>query len=167
MQGHVIILDTTGTIYAFQKIEKRKETIEEKTKTNKTNRKRKMKKMKEKLEEHNLSPPPPGRSSFQIIAVVLFVSHHHPHHHHHNPICHTYSPCFPQSSACPRACTRVVACIISRNPDPESQSRLFKIIGYYCCAVRGTKIKAFSFFPRRLASIFSIHIIMVISLAAR
>ena len=33
MQCHVIILDTTGTTYTFYEIEKRKETIKEKTKT--------------------------------------------------------------------------------------------------------------------------------------
>ena len=38
MQCHVIILDTTGTPYTFYVIEKRKETIEDKTKTKKTNR---------------------------------------------------------------------------------------------------------------------------------
>ena len=37
MQCHVIILNTTGTTYAFYEIEKRNEAIKEKTKTKKTN----------------------------------------------------------------------------------------------------------------------------------
>ena len=38
------LIDTTGTTYTFYKIERRKETIKENTKTKKTNRKRKRKK---------------------------------------------------------------------------------------------------------------------------
>ena len=38
-------LDTTGTTYTFYEMEKRKETIKEKTKTNKTNRKMKTNKL--------------------------------------------------------------------------------------------------------------------------
>ena len=60
MQCHVVILDTTGTTYIFYEVDKRKETIEEKTKTKKTNRKRKRKKMEEIYKKQSVVPPPAG-----------------------------------------------------------------------------------------------------------
>ena len=41
MTCHGIVLETIGKTYTFNEIEKRKETIEEKTKSKNTNRKRK------------------------------------------------------------------------------------------------------------------------------
>ena len=47
MPWHRPTVDTTGTTYTFYEIEKRKETIKEKTKTKETNRKRKKRRKKE------------------------------------------------------------------------------------------------------------------------
>ena len=62
MQGHVIILDTTGTIYTLGGIEKPINTIKEKNK-NKNKEDKSKEKMKEngrKNRRNNLSCPPPA-----------------------------------------------------------------------------------------------------------
>ena len=53
-----ILIDTTGTTYTFYEIEKRKETIKEKTRRQ-TGRK-KERKIKAKTKRNNLSCPPPA-----------------------------------------------------------------------------------------------------------
>ena len=69
MKCHVIILDMTGTTYtSIYEIEKRRETIKEKTKKeDKSKEKKKKMKKKNKIEETNCRAPPP-QASWQTLT---------------------------------------------------------------------------------------------------